>query len=165
MKNSDDDARPMSTRIEQAARALAQMATCDSVSARKRSRFDWFSRRLTVGVLTQMVADRKRSIGSEDVDDGLNPYQRLLLDVYPGRDWLDFDPKDTDAAGIAVACDATGDSLFTFLWRNFEGRSLTDGGEDALTGLCMALHDIIEVTVAVIDAHRPADACPEEGQP
>lgn len=165
MNNSDYDAHSLSAGFEQAARALAWMATCEAVPAKNRLRFDWFARRLTAEVLTQMLAERKKSIGSGEDGDSLSPYHRILLDAYPGRDYLGVDSEDIDAIRIAVACGSVDDSLFTFLWRNFEGRSLNDGGKDALTGLCMALHDIIEVTVAVIDAYRPADTDSEESLP
>lgn len=70
---------------------------------------------------------------------------------YPNADLLPFDPSDHAAIADMVASNATGDTLFNFLWREMAHLDPTDT-EGAYERIQSALRDI----QAVERAFRPA---------
>ena len=70
-----------------------------------------------------------------------NPLHVLLLRSYPNADLLPFDHSDHAAIATLVAADATGDTLFNFLWRQLAGLDPSDeaGARERIAG---ALNDI-----------------------
>lgn len=83
-----------------------------------------------------MTSDKKQT----------NPYQRALIEGYPAVDLLPFDTEDHDEIQAAVDSDETGDTLFTFLWRE-----LSDLGEDDPQAVAETLGRAIEDIRAVQD--------------
>ncbi|ARJ65973.1 hypothetical protein WV31_10070 [Magnetospirillum sp. ME-1] len=76
-----------------------------------------------------------------------NANQLALLKAYPNIDLLPIDPADPESVDALVAEDATGDTLFAFLWRE-----LGDAGEDrreASAMLALAINDIAIVKAAI----------------
>lgn len=76
-----------------------------------------------------------------------NANQLALLKAYPNIDLLPIDPSDPDGVEAIVAEDATGDTLFAFLWRE-----LGDAGDDrreASAMLALAIQDIGLVKAAI----------------
>ncbi len=107
--------------------------------------------------MTNAADQLAAKLGAEAVDaapqtvcDGaVNRYHHLLLQSYPGRADLNFNPDDVNAARVVVLMDDSGDTLFNFLWRLCDGRPEGDGGAGLFSGLCLAIEDIAEVMVAV----------------
>lgn len=77
----------------------------------------------------------------------VNANQLALLAAYPNLDLLPIDPSDPDGVAAVVENDATGDTLFNFLWRE-----LNDAGEDrraASAKLAEAIRDLEAVKAAI----------------
>ena len=81
--------------------------------------------------------------------EAINPYQMALLEVYPGRNDLNFDPRNPMAAAQSVFMDDTGDSLFTFLWRTLAHRD-PKNVTGVIKAMDLALSDLQAVKTGLI---------------
>lgn len=71
-----------------------------------------------------------------------NDQQAVLLRLYPGVHMLPFDVADLGQVEEKVQADATGDTLFTFLWRELAN---AESSEAAALLMAQALRDVSEV--------------------
>lgn len=75
-----------------------------------------------------------------------NEFQQTLLQSYPDIDLLPLDVTDTADVAFQVKADATGDTLFTFLWRELGDM---ENREEAVRVLMRAMEQIQTVLDAI----------------
>lgn len=84
----------------------------------------------------------------------INEYQRIACQKYPQADLLPFDVDNSEEVRIAIDEDATGDTLFNFVY--YEMGDLGNNGtlEDAVDALRHAQDDLQRV-IDALEAEAP----------
>lgn len=78
-----------------------------------------------------------------------NEHQKTLLAAYPSVGMLPIDPADPESVEVVVESDGTGDTLFSFLWREL-GDVGDESAADAVRALNSAIADIEAVKNAIL---------------